>query len=221
MKNTKLFAVATLATLMGTAMAQTWDNQEKMQQKSQMVSERLTTWDSMPRMTVDKLIAKYGQPDEVTDSYMLWKDTGPWKYTKVWNKSSMEDETMYRDKPYDYSMDRYGFIEQGIYYRMPKDRIGNVTHFDSRLKYDRTDGILSVTSNDEKMNFLTINLAHEVAQGYKTTDDAKMMQSEVCEKYSGSMMSDDHSDWTTKFNFDEKYREFEPVIKMWPDWDWN
>src|SRR4051812_18230261 len=50
-----------------------------------MVNNILSNWMSEPRMTAQKVIDKYGEPNEASDTHLTWWHNGPWKFTKIEN----------------------------------------------------------------------------------------------------------------------------------------
>src|SRR4051812_31346306 len=56
-----------------------------------MVNGILGNWMSEPRMTAQKMISKYGQPNEATDTHLVWWHNGPWKFTKIENVAIPHD----------------------------------------------------------------------------------------------------------------------------------
>jgi hypothetical protein len=42
-------------------------------------SERITDWPEQSREAARLVLEKYGEPDEVTESQLVWHHPGPWK----------------------------------------------------------------------------------------------------------------------------------------------
>lgn len=91
------------------------------------------------------MIAKYGQPQEVTANRLIWHDNGPWKFSQLVNEADDADDLL---------------------------------AYDGSLILERTKGELSARCDKEEANFLAINLAHEVATGKRTVDDARRFDAE-------------------------------------------
>src|SRR5688500_13886103 len=46
-----------------------------------LASSVTAAWPQVSRDAAQAMIAKYGQPDEVTETMLVWHDPGPWKHT--------------------------------------------------------------------------------------------------------------------------------------------
>ncbi len=44
----------------------------------------IASWPAKPQEVAKKTIAKYGQPNEVTATMLIWHNNGPWKRTIVY-----------------------------------------------------------------------------------------------------------------------------------------
>jgi hypothetical protein len=120
-------------------------------------------WPQGPRDAARELAKKYGAPDEVTPRMLVWHDTGPWKRTVV-----------YRDEvQHDWPEPHTDFVEQFIDYKVPVDKFDDLAAFDGSVIAERTKGELSARCGKEAMNFLAINLAHDVARGAAKVDTAR------------------------------------------------
>ncbi len=56
---------------------------------------------------------------------------------------------------------------------MPPAKIAALERFDGRLAYDQETGILSSYSENEKLNFLALNLAAEIVDNTRDADQAR------------------------------------------------
>ena len=123
----------------------------------------IASWPEASRMAGMDMIQKYGQPQEVTANMLLWRDNGPWKWTKV------TKETINHDFP----MSHPDLLEQAINYRAPIDKYDDLARYDGSVIVERTKGEMSARCDKEGANFLAINLGHDVATGKKTSDEAR------------------------------------------------
>jgi hypothetical protein len=128
-----------------------------------MVDKLVSQWPSESSKAAKAIIAKYGQPNEVTESMLIWKNNSPWKRTIV-----MRDgvEHMFPQKHMD-------VIQQFVDYKVPVDKLSDLARFDGSLMFDRTRGELSARGDTEESNFLAINLAKDIIDGTKTVDAAR------------------------------------------------
>lgn len=123
----------------------------------------IARWTPRPRRAARRLIEKYGEPNEISDSRLTWFDNGPWRKTVV-----------YRDElEHNFPSRHYDFIEQSISYRVPPEKFNDLARLDGSLTARRTAGLLSSRSDSEAHNFLALNLANDVIRGNKGVDEAR------------------------------------------------
>lgn len=127
------------------------------------VERVLGAWPEKPRQAARALIAKYGPPEEVTASKLVWRNVGPWKKTMV-----SRDET-----PHNFPKPHTDFVEQVVDYRVPPDRFDDLANFDGSVTADRTRGELSARCDKEEMNVVALNLANDVVNGRRSVEDAR------------------------------------------------
>ncbi len=126
------------------------------------------SWPERSRAAAEAMTAKYGPANESSPTMLIWRDRGPWKRIVV-----------YRDVvAHNFPTAHEDVITQVIAYKVPKDRVDEVIAFDGSLVIDRTRGELSATCDSEAMNFLTLNLAHEVALGLKDVVTARQFHAD-------------------------------------------
>jgi hypothetical protein len=129
----------------------------------------LNTWGDIPQKAARRMVERYGLPNEATPSRMIWFDNGPWKRTIV-----------YRDEvPHNFPKPHTDVLEQFVDYRAPVDKFSDLARFDGSVIVERTKGEVSARCDMEEMNFLALNLAHEIATGERTVDDAREFYAET------------------------------------------
>jgi hypothetical protein len=112
--------------------------------------------------------AKYGAPDEVTPTMLVWHDNGPWKRT-----------TISRDAvPHRFPGPHDDVMEQVIDYRVPPDRFDELAAYDGSVIVERTKGEMSARCDKEGANFLALNLAHEIVTGRRSVAEARRFYAE-------------------------------------------
>jgi hypothetical protein len=121
------------------------------------------SWPMKPREAASTLISKYGQPDVVGERVLIWHDKGPFKKIAL-----MRDE-----QPHSFPVQHTDFLTQTVMYRVPSDRVDEVTAYDGSVWFHRTRGELSAQCDVEEMNYLALNLAHDIATGARTVEDAR------------------------------------------------
>ncbi len=126
-------------------------------------------WPWVSTKIAHQLVTTYGLPHEATDGMLLWHYNDPWKRTILWR------DGVYHNFP----RSHLDLLEQTIDYRVPLDKIGQLMMYDGSLFIARTRGELSVCCGSEFMNFLVMNLAHEIIIGRLSPEQARIRHREV------------------------------------------
>lgn len=148
----------------------------------------LGTWPEEPTEIAEDMIDKYGQPDEILSSKLLWRNTGPWKRTEL-----------YRDGvPHNFPKEHTDYLEQTIDYRAPPETYDELAEFDGSVYPNRTSGELSAKCDKEAMNFLAINLANEIIVGKRSVEEARNDYALTAMKF----MMGASPDYTQEFQFE-------------------
>ena len=127
------------------------------------VENILSTWPDTPRKVATTTIEKYGLPNEATPSLLIWYNNGPWKRTII-----------YRDEvPHNFPKPHTDLLEQFIDYRVPPEKFDDVATFDGSVVPERTKGEVSARCDMEEMNFLALNLMHDVVTDARSPEDAR------------------------------------------------
>ncbi|HEY0036240.1 MAG TPA: hypothetical protein VGB66_06100, partial [Longimicrobium sp.] len=130
--------------------------------------DAMAGWSQASREAAADMRAKYGAPDEVTATSMVWHGNGPWKRT-----------TISRDEiPHHFPMPHPDVMEQVINYRVPPALLDEITQYDGSVMVERTKGEMSARCDKEGANFLALNLAHEIVGGRRTVAEARRMYAE-------------------------------------------
>lgn len=134
--------------------------------------EIIAEWPDDPKKVAQKIIDKYGQPDEVMPSRLIWFNNGPWKRS-----------VMHRDgTPHHFPHEHTDYFKQTIDYRISPDKYDDLGHFDGSVTVHRTRGELAAACHEEAANFLALNLAHEILTGEQSVDEARQFYAETVAK---------------------------------------
>jgi hypothetical protein len=120
-------------------------------------------WPGASRDAATALIAKYGAPDESTPTLLIWHNKGPWKRTVLYKE----------EVPHSFPKPHVDVLEQFIDYRVPVDKFDDLAAYDGSVIVERTKGEISARCDKEPMNFLALNLTHDVVTGKLTVDAAR------------------------------------------------
>ncbi len=125
----------------------------------------VANWQPQSRLAARKIIEQYGVPDEVRPERLTWTGRGPWASVVVHEMTP----------PY-VQADELGVLEQSVPYPMTPEQIVAIADFDRHLRFDGASGQLVSRADREEVNFLRLNLAHEIAEKRLTPRQAVEMQ---------------------------------------------
>src|SRR5215207_3594144 len=87
----------------------------------------IESWPSKPREAAIKTIQRYGAPDAVMPSRLIWTDKTPWRRVVV-NRDVV---------PHDFPKPHNDLLEEWISYRIPSERLDDVARFDGSVMAER------------------------------------------------------------------------------------
>lgn len=123
----------------------------------------IANWKPTPKDVAQKMIAKYGQPQEVTANRLVWHNNGPWKHSVLVNE----------EIAHDFPMPHKDALYQAINYKIDPDKADELLQYDGSIILERTKGEIAARCDKEDANFLAINLANDVATGRRSVEDAR------------------------------------------------
>jgi hypothetical protein len=127
------------------------------------LSQMTENWPQASKAAISALTAKYGLPTSVTDEMVVWNNTSPFKRSIVYKE----------EVTHQFPMMHSDVLQQTVDYRVPKDKVGELSKFDGSLMIDRTKGELSSRNEKEEMNILALNLADKIVRGELTAEQAR------------------------------------------------
>lgn len=123
----------------------------------------LQGWPVEARNAAQRLIKKYGEPDESCYSTLSWGRHGAWRRIVAYRESSKHN----------FPVPHVDLIECFIEFYVPPWKVSDLVRFDGSIVVYRTLGEISVRCHDEESNFLALNLAHDIIAGKRSVDDAR------------------------------------------------
>ena len=141
---------------------------------------RLEGWPESSRMAAMDMMQKYGPPQEVTATSMMWRNNGPWKWTRL---SRMEVR-------HDFPMPHPDVLEQAIDYQVPPDLFDDLARYDGSVMVERTKGEMSARCDKEGANFLALNLADDIVRGRRTVDQARQYYAQAMQTFKAANRMD-------------------------------
>jgi hypothetical protein len=126
-------------------------------------SQHIQAWPEESREAAGLVIEKYGEPDEMTESQLLWHNRGKWKRI-VASKAFFRHE---------FPAPHIDSVQCVIDYRVPTDKFTSLARFDGSVIVERTAGEVSARCHDEEANFLALNLMHDIVTDKKNVEQAR------------------------------------------------
>lgn len=120
-------------------------------------------WPEESREAARLVMDKYGQPDEATDSQLMWHRRGPWKRLVASKQFH----------PHHFPAPHIDAVEGVIDYRVPVEKFSALAQFDGSVVVERTAGEVSARCHDEEANFLALNLMHDIVISAKDVEQAR------------------------------------------------
>jgi len=127
------------------------------------VKKLIADWPNRPSLGANQMLAKYGAPQEATAEKLVWHNQGPYKRIVVTRL----------EIPHDFPKPHMDFMAHTIDYRVPADKANALMAYDGSVTIDRTAGEISARCDLEGHNILTLNLAHDIATGKKSAEQAR------------------------------------------------
>jgi hypothetical protein len=129
----------------------------------------IAQWPDQSRMVAEKAIGVYGEPHEVAEGRLVWHDVGDWKRVVAYREVV----------EHNFPMPHIDVLEGFIDYRVPPDRMDDLTRFTGSIYADRTRGEISARCDKEGANFLSVNLAHDILTNRRSVEEARQLYTEV------------------------------------------
>jgi len=126
-------------------------------------SQIIQGWPEESREATKPVLDKYGEPDEATDTQLIWRNRGPWKRI-------VATKTFY---DHNFPAPHTDSVESVIDYRVPPEKFSELAEFDGSVIVERTAGEVSARCHDEEANCLALNLMHDIVTGKRTVEDAR------------------------------------------------
>jgi hypothetical protein len=135
--------------------------------------QTIAGWPPMPQQAARQMVGKYGPPAGVTPDLLVWRNTGPWKQTIVYRQ----------EIPHSFPMPHTDLLEQWVDYRVPVDAFTKLAEYDGSVIVERTKGTMSARCDKEEMNFLALNLAHDIITGKRSVEDARQFYARTAKAF--------------------------------------
>lgn len=125
--------------------------------------EVIQDWPEVSREVATEMMQKYGEPEGVAEDHIYWSDKENFHEISV-HKDAVEHNFPYRH------MD---VVKHTVYMRVPTDKLDELSEFNGSLSVNRTRGTVSAFCDSEQHNVLALNLAADIINNQKTTQEAR------------------------------------------------
>lgn len=123
----------------------------------------IENWPEESKKAARNMLEKYGRPDGVTDSRLVWLDNGPWVRTIVYEEPV----------EHNFPVPHKDVLEQFIAYEVPEEKFSELARYDGSVVAYRTNGELSARCDKEAANILALNLANDIIEGERSVEEAR------------------------------------------------
>lgn len=134
-----------------------------MTQSGHSASDVIARWPEESREAAQIVLDARGEPDEITESRLIWTQADPWK--RVVATRDFYDHS--------FPTPHIDAVESVIDLRVPVEMHSPLAAFDGSVVVERTAGEISARCHDEQANFLALNLAHDIITGDRSVEAAR------------------------------------------------
>ncbi len=145
-------------------------------------------WPETSRNAANQMMEKYGEPDGITPTRLIWEENGPWMETVV------HKEVVTHKFPKEHE----DTLEQTIAYQVPPDKFDELAEFDGSVIVARTLGTMSAMCDQEAANFLALNLANDIVTDKVTVEEAREQYAQAIQ----DLMEGEEHPYTQGLQFD-------------------
>ncbi|MBI5643998.1 MAG: hypothetical protein HY954_11060 [Deltaproteobacteria bacterium] len=168
-----LIPLALLFIMLAVAGTDAAKKESKQQARGQASMDILANWPDASKRAANEVMNKYGQPDGVTNNWLVWQNKGPWREIMVYREEIQHN----------FPKEHKDVLEQTIAFKVPADRFSDLAEFDGSLIAERTKGILSARCDSEAMNFLALNLANDIVNDRASVDEARQRFAQIAQDF--------------------------------------
>lgn len=173
------------------------------QQGQQMQAKEIVQdWPKVSKKAAQSMMEKYGNPDEMTPSMLVWDDNGPWLRTIVYKQ----------EIDHDFPMPHKDVLEQFIPYEVDPDKFDELAAYDGSVIVERTKGEISARCDKEAANFIALNLADKIVKGEMDVEEARQAYADAIQATMQGNPPELAQDFTFEVPRDYAGASDEPII---------
>ena len=129
----------------------------------------LAGWPESVRRLGAQLVTKYGPPSETTARQITWVGNGPWARTTLYKEGVQHN----------FAAPHRNVLEQVVLYKVPIDKLAELAQFNRSVVPNLARGELASLSDSEDLNFLALNIAHDIVTGERTAEQARTYYAQI------------------------------------------
>lgn len=148
----------------------------------------LTDWPVASRRVAENMVARYGLPNEATESQLIWHYNSPWKRTVVFREGTLHG----------FPRPHLDVVAQTVDYQVPIPKIEELAYFDGSIVVDITKEEMTAHCGSEAVNCMILNLAHDIIIGQRTVDQSR----EALRHMAGTFRLHWPQEYAQRLNFD-------------------
>ncbi len=137
---------------------------DKDSDRQMSVEQATADWPAGPKKALKMMTGKYGPPDAVSATCVMWTAQGPFREIILLNQEIQHD----------FPMPHKDYLEHVIACKVPVEKVGELAKYDGSVIVDRTRGVLSARCDTEAHNILALNLAKQIIDGSIDAKTARM-----------------------------------------------
>ncbi len=141
--------------------------------QARQIQQTISQWPTESRRAAEQMLMKYGRPDGIMSSMLVWKDTGPFAKTVV-HKDPTE---------HDFPMSHKQVLEQCVEMDIPTSKAEDIARFDSSLVVYYSDGLVAARCHEEAVNILALNLVDKIVNDDMSVEEARQKFKKDTEAY--------------------------------------
>lgn len=163
---------SSLVAMAGAASAEGQQSMSRQGSDKTSAQEVIQDWPDTSNEVAGKMIEKYGEPDGVTDTMLIWHDNGPWVRTIV-HKEEVQ---------HNFPVPHQDVLEQFINYEVPAENFSDLAKYDGSVVAYRTNGEISARCDKEGANILALNLANDIIEGERSIEEARAFYAQTIQQ---------------------------------------
>jgi hypothetical protein len=153
-------------------------------------------WPDSSITAAKEMISKYGDPQETTSTSLIWRNIAPFKRIIV-------HKEVYNHR---FPLLHQNALEHVVNYKAKPEKIDDVWKYNGSIVLDRTKGEMSSFAENEAMNILALNLAHDVLSSRMSADAARVTYG----KETISFLNGNKTENTQVLKFGSQYETADP-----------